>query len=518
MELYDIIRRWHDGATISAISRNLSRARKTIRGYIKLAKEAGISRDGPLPTQDELLRLLRPLLPDDTRARPAREQLEEHEEELRELITRTEDPLKAKTAFQVLQARYQVEASYSTFKRFVRAHRHAWGLSAAKTTCRIEVPPGTEVQVDYARMGLLFDAQTGRRRVVYAFIGTLSYSRFKYVEFTFTQRQESFVGSHRRMFDHFGGVPRRINCDNLKSGVLKPDRYDPKLNPLFREMASHYGCFIDPARVARPKDKGKVERAVPPVRELFKRLKELCGEDMTLAEANAQACRWCLEEDGERIHGTTKEPPVARFQRDEEAALGALPEAPFEQARWKQVSVHADQYIQFEKAAYSVPARYVGERLWARGTERTVELFDLDYQLVKAHVRTERTRQTDLADFPEAVQAALAPTEVLLAEAADIGPQAVAYLEVLLQSAGDGTSPTQQARRKARAVLTLAKTRRKASIERAAQEAIALEIFRYDDFIRLADYLESEEEPERMPPISPATASLIRPASYFTHS
>lgn len=512
MELFDIIRRWHDGATISAISRNLSRSRKTIRGYIKLAREAGISREEPLPAQDELLGLLRPLLPDDTRVRPAQEELEKHMDELRLLLTREEDPLKPKTAFQVLQARYEIETSYSTYKRFVRAHRHQLGLATAGTTCRIEVPPGSEVQVDYGHMGHLFDAQADRRRVVYAFIGTLSYSRHKYVEFTFSQRQESFVGSHRRMFEQFGGVPRRINCDNLKSGVLKPDYYDPELNPLYREMAHHYGCFIDPARVARPRDKGKVERAVPVVRELFRRLKELHGENMTLAEANAHARRWCLKEDGERIHGTTKERPVERFERDEAAVLDALPDEPFEVASWKQVTVHADQYVQFEKVAYSVPARYVGECLWARGTERTVQFYDLDYRLVKTHVRTERIRQTDLTDFPERVQAALAPVEVLLAEAADIGERTVAYLDSLLEPG------TQQSRRKARAVLRLANTREKALIECAAKEAAELEIARYEDFVRLVDFFEDAQEPEETPPISAATASLMRSASYFTHS
>lgn len=96
---------------------------------------------------------------------------------------------------------------------------------------------------------------TGRQRNVYAFIGILSHSRYKFIEFVYTQDQKSFVGSHTRMFAFYGGTARCLVVDNLKSGVIKPDRYDPVLNPLYREMAGHYGCFIDTARIRHPRDK-----------------------------------------------------------------------------------------------------------------------------------------------------------------------------------------------------------------------------------------------------------------------
>ena len=92
---------------------------------------------------------------------------------------------------------------------------------------------------------------------VYAFIATLSHSRHKFVDFVYKQDQQSFVASHVKMFNYFDGVPKRLVIDNLKNGVLKADLYDPRLNPTYRELAEHYRCFIDPARVSRPKDKGK---------------------------------------------------------------------------------------------------------------------------------------------------------------------------------------------------------------------------------------------------------------------
>ena len=82
-----------------------------------------------------------------------------------------------------------------------------------------------------------------KRRSVYAFIATLSFSRHKYVDFVWKQGQKSFVRSHVNMMYNFNGVPEIIVIDNLKSGVVKPDLYDPHFNRLYREMAEHYDCF-----------------------------------------------------------------------------------------------------------------------------------------------------------------------------------------------------------------------------------------------------------------------------------
>ncbi|GBD91478.1 integrase core domain protein [bacterium BMS3Abin04] len=141
------------------------------------------------------------------------------------------------------------------------------------------------MQVDYVKVGLLFDPVTEKRRTVYSFIGTLSYSRHKYVEIVYSQDQKSFVESHVRMFKFFGGVPKTIVIDNLKSGVIKPDLYNPQLNRSYSDMAGHYNCFIDTARVATPKDKPKVERDVQTVREEFKVMLAL-NENLTITEAN----------------------------------------------------------------------------------------------------------------------------------------------------------------------------------------------------------------------------------------
>lgn len=507
MDIYEILSRWHAGYTISGIGEALGIDRKTVRRYVRAAEEGGISRSEPLPERSTLLERLLPLAQSTEREMPARSQFEPFREEIVELVTRQTDPLKPKTAFEVVCIRHSVEASYSSFKRFIRGL--APELTGRRTTCRIEVDPGDEIQIDYGYMGRLFDPAAGRQRNVYAFAGTLSHSRYKYLEYVFTQNQRSFVASHVRMFAFFGGVSRWLTIDNLKSGVLKPDRYDPELNPLYRELADHYGTFIDPARVQRPRDKGKIERVVPLGRELFRKLKTL-HPAIDLAELNRLALDWCRFENGHTIHGTTYEKPAEAFHDREQPALKALRDTPFELATWKRVTVHPDQFIQFEKRTYSLPVRHVGRMLWARGTEKLLQIYDDDFRLIKQHVRTEKRRHTDWGDFPEHVQTMFSDKAVVyvLRRAARIGPAMEAYVRRVLEPHAKINL------RKAQGLVDLADRYDRDDLEATAARALSERRYQLSDFKRL---LQSPAAVGEAIPISAETAAFIRSPGYFIH-
>ena len=507
MEILEIVSRWHAGQSISWISTSLGYDRKTVRRYLRAAQRIGLTREDALPEDDELMELLTPLRPLVKREKPARDLFDPYAEEIRDLVTRKADPLKAKTAYEVIVERYGVEASYSSFKRFIRQLMPE--RFGRRSTCRMESDPGEEIQIDYGKMGLIFDPVVGRRRVVYAFCATLSHSRYKFIEYVYGQDQKSFVGSHVRMFEFFGGVPTRLLIDNLKSGVIKADRYDPVLNPLYREMAAHYGVFIDPARVRQATDKGKVERIVPLARELFRKLKTL-NPNLDISEANRKALHWCRYENGEREHGTTGEKPAAAFFGREKAMLAPLPADPFEMATWKKVTVHPDQYIQFERKTYSVSERYIGHTLWARGTEKLLQLFDEDFRLVKQHVRTSRFRTTDWDDFPDDRYQMLkedAPQH-LLRKAERFGPKMKAYVLRLLEPHAKVNF------RKAQGVLRLAEKHDKEEVEEAAECALSERLYRYRDFKHLLEEMIENEE-ETPIGISEDTALFVRPADYF---
>jgi transposase len=317
MEIWEILRRWHDGQSISAIAKSIGCDRKTVRSYIRLAceplgGEQGCTRQNVLERKDQILPLIQAAIERLHAKADKQAILASYLDEILSLVNSTDNPLKPKTAFEVICQRHDLtgKVSYSSFKRLARARQIS--AQAERSTCRIELPPGQQLQVDYGRMGLLLDALSGRRRIVHAFIGTLSFSRHKFVEFVFSQDQQCFVKSHLTMFEFFGGVPSTVVIDNLKSGVLRPDLYDPTLNRAYAEMAEHYHTFIDPGRIGSPRDKGKVERDVQTVREFFRKTIALYPF-ITITELNRLARLWLLNDYGQRPHGTTGQKPLVLF-------------------------------------------------------------------------------------------------------------------------------------------------------------------------------------------------------------
>ncbi len=405
MDIWEVIRRWHSRQSIRSVAQSLGYDRKTVRGFVRLAQAKGLSVDKSLPPKEEVLALIGRANALVGRPQKAQALLEPHLAEIAALINRTDMPLEAKAAFEVIIEHYSLQGnvSYSSFKRFARRHRLQ--LEPESATCRREVPPGSEVQIDYARIGTWFDPASGRKRVVHVFIGTLKHSRHKYAELTFSQDQTSFVSSHVRMFEFFGGVPERVVLDNLKTGVLRPNLYDPSFNRAYREMAEHYGCFLDPCRVAHPKDKGTVERDVRTVRQAVRKLFVLYPT-ATLAELNALLKLWVCEQYGHRKHGTTGEQPYEVFCQHEQPALRPLPPESFVVATWKQATVHPDHYIQFKGKAYSAPHAYVGRTVWVRATEKLVQIF-FNEQIIQQHVVRRGYRHTKPEDFPDNVRAVL---------------------------------------------------------------------------------------------------------------
>lgn len=404
MEIRELIRRYQSGQSISQISKATGRDRKTIRKYFNLLETTGV-KISKVDVNSESLNKALIKITDQIKRTPEKQNLFNlYQEEIKELIEDKSSPLKLKSAFKVVCARHNLEekSSYSSFKRFVRSNRL---ITKPKTTCRIETPPGLQVQVDYAKVGLLRDRQSCKRRTIYAFIGTLSMSRHKFVEFVYKQDQRSFAESHVKMFNFFGGVPKTIVIDNLKSGVIKPDLYDPKLNRSYAEVSEHYNFFIDTARVASPKDKPKVERDVQTIREEFRTMLAL-EPNLSINQANKKILKFLKEDYGRRKHGTTQEEPIRVFEEIEKRALLELPADDFEVCQWKQAKVHPDCYIQINKKSYSVPYIFVGKRLLVKIKTKIIEIY-YNETFIKMHIIPKGKRQTDYSDFPENIQNAV---------------------------------------------------------------------------------------------------------------
>jgi hypothetical protein len=511
MDIYEIIRRWHSGQRIAHIARNCNYDWKTVKKYILIANDTGISIDKPLPPKDQLLAMLEPLLSNENqKPAPAQSLLQPHLEEIVDLVNDPHYALKPKIAFEVICQRHDLDdkVSYSSFKRFVIVNNII--TNPRNATCRIEVPPGKEVQVDYGYMGLLYDPMAGRNKKVYAFIATLSHSRHKYVEFVFKQNQQSFVSSHVRMFEYFEGIPSRIVIDNLKAGVIKPDLYDPTFNRTYRELAEYYNCFIDPCRVGRPKDKGKVENQVPVVRQQFRK-QVMLHSNLDIGTANQLVKEWCLGKHGHRIHGTTQWQPYPIFLKVEKPTLKPLPEEPFEVPIWKKATVHADSYIQFNKKAFSVPHEYKGKNVLVRGTEKLVQVF-YDNGLIKQHILTDHYRHTDYNDFPENVKAALdkGVPKFLRTKADTVSHHFGQLIRKILQPHAFINL------RKAQGLVSLSDKFDQELIDQASFMALNNDLtVTYKSFKKLIEKLQLQKQDETQIAISEQTQLFLRSMDYF---
>jgi hypothetical protein len=511
MDIYEVIRRWHDQQAISHIADILNYDRKTIRKYIAEANAKGITLELPLPPKESIVSLLQPTTTINRRRPKAQQLLEPYLEEVASLINHKEHPLKLKQAFEVLCERHDLggKASYPSFTRFVKGHGVV--LCPQKSTCRIEVDPGQEVQIDYAKMGLLYDPLCQRRKTIYAFIATLSHSRHKYVEFVYCQDQVSFVASHVKLFDYLGGVPVRIILDNLKTGVIKAHLYNPQFNRAYRELAEHYSCFLDPCRVADPKGKGKVERDVQTIRNQFRKMVAL-DPNVTIYQANQKIKYWCRDDYGQKNHGTTHQKPYHVFLDQEQPVLKPLPVEAFDIPKWKEVTVHADHYIQFEHKAYSVPHAYIGKKLWLRNVNKLVQLFHQE-SLIKQHVVTDKFRHTDFNDFPPNVKAALDTglPSLLQQRAAIVGPVFQKLIRITLEPHAFLNL------RKAQGLIRLLDNWDHPLIEQAAAYALQHNLnVQPDSFKQLLQRLVDQQQPTPLS-LSQQTMDFVREMEYFIH-
>lgn len=246
---------------------------------------------------------------------------------------------------------------------------------------------GDKAFLDYSgKKPSYHDRETGKEIEVELFVAVLGCSNLTFVEATPSQELAYWIGSNVRALAYFGGVPRALVPDQLKSAVSIADIFDPGVQKTYAEFAMHYGTVIFPARPRKPRDKPKVEVAVQIAQRWI--LARLRNETFfSLAELNRRIAE-LLEELNQRP--MKKLGNVTRrelFERIERAVLWPLPAEPFEPAVWEKATVNVDYHVEYEKHWYSVPFTLRHETVWIRATERTLELLHL-HKRVACHVRS----------------------------------------------------------------------------------------------------------------------------------
>ena len=320
--------------------------------------------------------------------------------------------------------------SYSNFCRQHRVYENS-----LKRSLRLIHIAGEKVFVDYAGPTVTIrNLQTGEIKEAQIFVGVLGASNYIYAESVWNQRKENWIASHVRMFEHFGGVPIMVVCDNLKSAVIKASRTEPVIHPSYLDMAAHYGTAIFPARAYKPKDKAKAEGGVLIIERwiLFRIRKQIFT---SLTELNTTIKALLIEVNNrpfQKLPGSR----LSAFQALDKPALKPLINQPYEHREFRKVRAGFDYHIDINNHYYSVPHVLTRKELEVILTAGLVEVLHHG-QRVASHARSyDPGKTTDPAHMETAHRHfAQWDMEQDLDWALSVGPSTHAFLQVTLSKA-----------------------------------------------------------------------------------
>ena len=313
------------GWRVKAIARELGMARNTVRAWVRRGPDADRPRTG------------RPLA------------LVGHEDWLKARFlagVRNADVLRQELAERGLLV------SLRTVERFVSPLR-AEAVNEDRATLRFETEPGQQMQIDFGEKWI---EVAGERVKAFVFVATLGYSRRTFIRVYPAMRQCHWLEGLEAALRHFGGVPEECVVDNAKALVLRWQGDRPVFHPEFEAFCRHWGMRPRACRPYRPRTKGKVERGVGYAKgNALGRISWPSWEAL-----DGHLVRWMREVADVRIHGTTGEKPMDRFEREQQALLPVGSHPSYLRARRFTRKVTGDCRVEFETNRYSVPYHLVG--------------------------------------------------------------------------------------------------------------------------------------------------------------
>ena len=497
IELREVLRLWREGLPKKRLAAQLGLDPKTVRRYLAAAVATGLRADAG-PVSDEHLRdVLLALHPGG--GRPRGDGWTRCGEQRATIQRWLADGLRL-TKIRKLLARQGVLIAYPTLHRFAVLE-----LQFGRTATTIPVldgEPGSELQVDTGWVGWLTLPLIGKRRRFRAWIFTAVRSRHRFVYPTFEETTARAIEACDAAWDFFGGIFKVLISDNTKAIITQADPLAPRITPAFLEYAQARHFHIDAARVRHARDKARVERAVPGVRDDC-----FAGEVLTtLEDARAHATHWCREEYGLRRHSRTQRRPREHFEIEEQPVLLAAPTTPYDIPLWSEPKVARDQLASVAKALYSIPHPSVGHVLTARADQQIVRFYDRGV-LIKTHARQPPGgRSIDPADYPlERSVYAFRNVDALRRQAASAGEAVGHFAAALL----DSPLPWTRMRR-VYALLGLVRRYGAARVNEVCVTALAADML---DVRRLQRMLELASATPT--PSAPASARILPLARYL---
>jgi transposase len=447
------------------IAQSCHLARSSVQKYLWLIQNSGLSYDQIQLMNDADLRAkLKTVKSSSKKERPLPQWCDIHQDFKKKGVT-----------LRLLWEEYKIQHPDGYQLSQFCLHYQQW-TKRLKLSMRQVHKAGEKFFVDYAGQTIsILDPKTGRIAFeAQIFIATLGASNYTYAEATASQKIEDWLMSHVRAFEFIGGVPDVIVPDNLKSGVTKPCYYEPEINKSYLDLAQHYGTTILPARVAKPRDKAKVENAVLVVgRWILAALRK--HTFFSLHDLN-KAIHVLLQKLNDRPF--QKLPGTRRIQYEslDKPELKPLPAQGYVFAQWKQARVNIDYHIEFKKHYYSVPYSLVQKSVDIRATSMTIEVFR-NHKRVTSHHRCDKPGgyTTQSEHMPKSHQNASWSPEKLLRWAHTVGPATEGLCELILSR----LKHPQQGYRSCLGILRLSKSYDTKRIESACHRAIEIKGYSY---------------------------------------
>jgi len=332
----------------------------------------------------------------------------------------------ATAIYQDLVDSHGYTAAYNSVKRFVRALRK----KEPEQFDRLSFVPGEEMQVDYGEGAPTLMPGTDRYKKPRLFVATLRYSRRSFRRVVWKSSQQVWAQLHEQAFRYFGGCTQYVVLDNLKEGVLKPDLYEPELNPVYAGTLKHYGALADPARVRDPNRKGTVEHAIGHTQATA-----LKGKRFETIEAQNEFLeRWETNWAAKRIHGTERRQVQAMFE-EERPHLKALPLLGMQYFTQGVRTVCDDSCVRVDHSSYAARPAAIGSKVLVRIYERRIEIRDLHGALLRTHAKAERPGSVVLP-MDERVFNPSRETRQILRQARQIGEHASRLCELMFAAEG----------------------------------------------------------------------------------
>lgn len=377
---------------------------------------------------------------------------------------------------------------------------------------RQEHKAGERLFVDWAGDTIpVVDPDTGEVREASVFLAVLGASSYTYAEATLSQDTDAFLAVHSRVFSFLGGVPEIVVPDNLKTGVNRPDRYEPEIAKGYADLAAHYGMAVIPARVRKPRDKAKVEAGVlHAYRHVFAPIRNRVFFSLTeLNEAISARVALLNDRPFQKLSGSRR----SVYLDIDLPALSPLPAEPYVHRTRKNARVHIDYHVELEGHLYSVPYHLVRQKVELMFTDAVVEVF-FDGQRVASHVRS-RVRgraTTDPAHMPSSHREVASWTpERIESWAARTGPATEALVRAIMSS----RSHPELGFRSCLGILRLSKTHGEERLEAACTRALACGARSYKSVKSILDrHLECAPTPGTAPAPMPAHDNVRGPDYY----